>query len=188
MNRRPEKSRPKACELHRDGFFVATFADRQESFRYRLRISSGTVRTEFDDVYSFPPVLGELDVYLLVEGNHLASYQKLGAHPVIHEGIEGVAFAVWAPNARRVSVVGDFNAWDGRRMPMRRREASGFWELFVPGLRPGRLYKYEILEPMAELLPLKADPHAERSERPPGTASVDRRPVAAYLARRRVDG
>ena len=86
--------------------------------------------------------------------------------------VEGVAFAVWAPNARRVSVVGDFNAWDGRRMPMRRREASGFWELFVPGLRPGHLYKYEILGADGRLLPLKADPHAERSERPPGTASV----------------
>ena len=161
-----------SARIHRDGLFVATTADRQEPFRYRLRVSSGGIQGEFDDVYSFSPVLGELDIYLLVEGNHLVSYQKLGAHPVIHQGIEGVAFAVWAPNARRVSVVGDFNAWDGRRMPMRRREASGFWELFVPGLRPGRLYKYEILGPDGRLLPLKADPHAERSERPPGTASV----------------
>jgi len=157
---------------HRDGLFVATSADRREPFRYRLRISSGAFRNEFDDVYRFSPVLGELDIYLLVEGNHLASYQKLGAHSIVHEGTEGVAFALWAPNARRVSVVGDFNAWDGRRMPMRRREASGFWELFVPGLRPGRLYKYEILGADGRLLPLKADPHAERSERPPGTASV----------------
>jgi len=162
----------KGVRTHRDGLFVATSADRREPFRYRLRISSGAVQTEFDDVYRFSPVLGELDIYLLVEGNHLASYQKLGAHPVIHEGTEGVAFALWAPNARRVSVVGDFNAWDGRRMPMRRREASGFWELFVPGLRPGRLYKYEILGAGGRLQPLKADPHAERSERPPGTASV----------------
>jgi 1,4-alpha-glucan branching enzyme len=162
----------KGVRVHRDGLFAATFADRREPFRYRLRISSGAVRTEFDDVYSFSPVLGELDIYLIVEGNHLASYQKLGAHPVTHQGIEGVAFALWAPNARRVSVVGDFNAWDGRRMPMRRRETSGFWELFVPGLRPGRLYKYEILGADGRLLPLKADPHAERSERPPGTASV----------------
>jgi 1,4-alpha-glucan branching enzyme len=162
----------KGVRTHRDGLFVATFADRREPFRYRLRISSGAFRTEFDDVYRFSPVLGELDIYLLVEGNHLASYQKLGAHPVVHEGTEGVAFALWAPNARRVSVVGDFNAWDGRRMPMRRREASGFWELFVPGLRPGRLYKYEILGADGQLLPLKADPHAERSEKPPGTASI----------------
>ena len=158
--------------IHRDGLFVATLADRREPFRYRLRISSGAVQTEFDDIYRFSPVLGELDIYLLVEGNHLASYQKLGAHRIIHDGADGIAFALWAPNARRVSVVGDFNDWDGRRMPMRRREASGFWELFVPGLRPGRLYKYEILGADGRLLPLKADPHAERSERPPGTASV----------------
>jgi len=158
--------------IHRDGLFVATLADRREPFRYRLRISSGAVQTEFDDIYRFSPVLGELDIHLLVEGNHLASYQKLGAHRIIHDGADGIAFALWAPNARRVSVVGDFNDWDGRRMPMRRREASGFWELFVPGLRPGRLYKYEILGADGRLLPLKADPHAERSERPPGTASV----------------
>ena len=162
----------KGVRIHPDGLFVATLADRREPFRYRLRISSGSFQSEFDDVYHFSPVLGELDIYLLVEGNHLASYQKLGAHPIVHEGTEGVTFALWAPNARRVSVVGDFNAWDGRRMPMRRREASGFWELFVPGLRAGRLYKYEILGADGRLLPLKADPHAERSERPPGTASV----------------
>jgi len=162
----------KGVQIHRDGLFVATLADQREPFRYRLRTSNGAVQTEFDDIYRFSPVLGELDIYLLVEGNHLASYQKLGAHRIIHEGTEGIAFALWAPNARRVSVVGDFNAWDGRRMPMRRRQASGFWELFVPGLRPGRLYKYEILGADGRLLPLKADPHAERSERPPGTASV----------------
>jgi len=157
---------------HRDGLFVATIADRPEPFRYRLRVLSGGVQHEFDDIYRFSPVLGELDIYLLVEGNHLASYSKLGAHPLTHEGIEGVAFAVWAPNARRISVVGDFNAWDGRRMPMRRRESSGFWELFVPGLRPGHLYKYEMLGSDGQLLPLKTDPQAQRSERPPGTASV----------------
>jgi 1,4-alpha-glucan branching enzyme len=160
----------KGVRVHPDGFFVATVADRKEPFRYRLRISRGAIEQEFDDVYRFPPVLGELDTYLLAEGNHLASYRKLGAHPLIHEGVEGVAFAVWAPNARRVSVVGDFNAWDGRRMPM--RNVRGFWELFVPGLRPGQLYKYEIVGAHGQLLPLKADPQAERTERPPNTASV----------------
>jgi 1,4-alpha-glucan branching enzyme len=157
---------------HRDGLFVATLAGRREPFPYRLRVAGGGIESEFDDIYRFSPVLGELDIHLLVEGNHLASYQKLGAHPIIHEGAEGVAFALWAPNALRVSVVGDFNAWDGRRMPMRRREVSGFWEIFVPGLRPGQLYKYELLGADGQLLPLKADPHAERSERPPSTASV----------------
>jgi len=160
----------KAAQIHRDGLFVATIPDRKEPFRYRLRVSSGGVQHEFYDVYSFPPVLGEIDIHLLAEGNHLASYRKLGAHPVVHEGVEGVSFAVWAPNAHRVSVVGDFNGWDGRRMPM--RNVSGFWELFVPGLRPGHIYKYEILGADGQLLPLKADPQAERSERPPNTASI----------------
>src|SRR5438067_360716 len=149
--------------IHPAGFFVASMPDRNAPFRYRLRVWRGGHWHDFDDIYRFPPVLGELDVHLLVEGNHLASYQKLGAHAVLHDGVEGVAFAVWAPNAQRVSLVGDFNAWDGRRMPMRKRHAGGFWELFVPGLRPGHLYKYELLGAHGELLPLKADPHAERA-------------------------
>ena len=158
--------------IHQDGFFVANVTDRQEPFQYRLRTRGGGVQREFDDIYRFSPVLGELDLHLLGEGNHLASYRKLGAHLLVHEGVEGVAFAVWAPNARRLSVVGDFNAWDGRRMPMRRRQGIGFWELFVPGLRPGHLYKYEILGADGALLPLKADPQAEQSEKPPGTSSI----------------
>ncbi|HJU16104.1 MAG TPA: 1,4-alpha-glucan branching protein GlgB [Stellaceae bacterium] len=158
--------------IHQDGLFVATLSDRRDPFRYRLRALVGGIWREFEDIYRFGPVLGDLDIHLLVEGNHLASYQKLGAHPLVHEGSEGIAFAVWAPNAQRVSIVGDFNAWDGRRMPMRRRHAGGFWELFIPGLRPGHVYKYEILGADGRLLPLKADPYAEQSERPPATASV----------------
>ena len=167
-----------ACgeRIHPAGLYAAAMPDRREPFRYRLRVSRGGHTQEFEDVYRFPPVLGDLDLHLLVEGNHLASYQKLGAHPIAHDGAEGVAFAVWAPNAQRVSVVGDFNGWDGRRMPMRRRHAGGLWELFVPGLRPGHLYKYELLGAAGELLPLKADPYAEQTERPPGTASVIARP------------
>jgi 1,4-alpha-glucan branching enzyme len=160
----------KGALVHPDGFFVATTADRREPFRYRLRVAYGSIEHEFYDVYSFSRVLGELDIYLLREGNHLTAYQKLGAHPLIHEGVEGIAFVVWAPNARRVSVVGDFNSWDGRRMPM--RNVEGFWEIFVPGLRPGQLYKYEIIGAEGQLLPLKADPQAERAERPPKTASI----------------
>ncbi len=160
----------KGVKVQGNGFFVATLPDRKEPFRYRLRVSSGGTQQEFYDLYSFPPVLGEIDIHLLAEGNHLASYRKLGAHPLVHEGVEGIAFAVWAPNARRVSVVGDFNDWDGRRMPM--RNVGGFWELFVPGLRPGHLYKYEILGADGQLLPLKADPQAEQSEKPPNTASI----------------
>ena len=162
--------------VHPDGLFVASMRARKQPFRYRLRVRGGAVEREFEDVYRFGPVLGELDVHLLGEGNHLASYQKLGAHPLVHEGVEGVAFAVWAPNARRVCVVGDFNAWDGRRMPMRRRDGIGCWELFVPRLRPGHLYKYEIMGADGTLLPLKADPYAAQAERPPGTASIVARP------------
>ena len=158
--------------VHPDGFFIAEVPGREEPFRYRLRMSSGGVTREFDDIYRFSPVLGELDLHLLAEGNHFASYRKLGAHPLVHDGVEGVAFAVWAPNAQSISVVGDFNNWDGRRAAMRRRGGPGFWELFVPGLRAGHLYKYQIHGPDGELLPLKADPQAEQAEKPPGTASV----------------
>src|SRR5229473_7093153 len=158
--------------LHPAGLFVASLPEHKTPFRYRLRVLRGGHWHEFDDIYRFPPVLGELDLHLLVEGNHLASYQKLGAHPLVHDGVEGIGFAVWAPNARRVSVVGGFNGWDGRRMAMRNRLAGGFWEIFVPGLKVGELYKYELLGPDGTLLPLKADPHAEQAEPPPGTASV----------------
>ncbi|HEX5318852.1 MAG TPA: 1,4-alpha-glucan branching protein GlgB [Stellaceae bacterium] len=157
-----------AERVHPDGFFEARIA-RKSPFPYRLRVEDGR---EFEDIYRFPPVLGDLDMHLLAEGSHLESHRKLGAHLVTHDGVPGVAFAVWAPNARRVSVVGDFNRWDGRRMPMRWRHAGGFWEIFVPGLGAGDRYKYEIVGPDGALLPLKADPHAEQTERPPGTASV----------------
>jgi 1,4-alpha-glucan branching enzyme len=160
------------ARVHPAGFFVAAMADRRQPFHYRLRVANAEIACEIDDAYSFSPVLGELDLYLLGEGTHLDSYRKLGAHLLVHDGVEGVAFAVWAPNARRVSVVGDFNDWDGRRLPMRRRPEIGFWELFVPGLRPGCLYKYEIIGADGLLLPLKADPYAEQTEKPPGTASI----------------
>ena len=141
---------------------------------------------EFYDIYSFPPVLGELDIHLLAEGNHLASYRKLGAHPMVHEGVEGIAFAVWAPNARRVSVVGDFNDWDGRRMPM--RNIGGFWELFVPGLRPGHLYKYEILGARWAAFAAEGG-SASRARRKAAEHGLDhRRPVAPSMAGRQVDG
>jgi 1,4-alpha-glucan branching enzyme len=161
-----------AERVHPAGLFVAAVGGRRERFPYRLRALYGADWREFEDIYRFSPVLGELDVHLLAEGNHFASYEKLGTHQIVHDGVEGVAFAVWAPNARRVSVVGDFNGWDGRCMPMRRRHAGGFWELFVPGLVPGHLYKYEILGPDGALQPLKADPYAQEAERPPQTASV----------------
>ncbi len=116
--------------------------------------------------------LGDLDLHLLGEGTHLRAYEKLGAHPCEEDGVAGVNFAVWAPNARSVSLVGDFNGWDGRQQPMRQAGPNGFWETFVPGVGPGALYKFEIHGPEGNLLPLKADPFAFRSERAPGTASI----------------
>ena len=118
------------------------------------------------------PTFGDLDMHLLGEGTHLRAYEKLGAHPQTLNGEAGVTFAVWAPNARTVSVVGDFNGWDGRAHPMTRFGANGFWGRFIPGLVPGMLYKFEIHGPAGELLALKADPFAFRCEHAPGTASV----------------
>jgi 1,4-alpha-glucan branching enzyme len=139
---------------------------------YLLRIDWGGPIQETEDPYSFGPLLGELDVYLLAEGKHRDLGECLGAHAMMVDGVPGVRFAVWAPNARRVSVVGDFNTWDGRRHPMRLRHGAGVWEIFVPRLTPGALYKYELLGPDGAVLPLKADPVAWRVEPPPATASV----------------
>jgi 1,4-alpha-glucan branching enzyme len=123
------------------------------------------------DAYSFGPVLGPLDDYYAAEGTHLRLYDRLGAHLMVHEGIEGVHFAVWAPNARRVSVIGDFNAWDGRRHVMRRRADAGVWEIFIAELKEGTLYKYEIIGAHGERLPLKSDPYGFSAELRPKTAS-----------------
>lgn len=142
---------------------------------YRLRAEAldGSV-WEWDDPYRLEPVLGDIDEYLLNEGSHRRLWKALGAHIMVHEGLEGTHFAVWAPNAIRVSVVGDFNFWDGRRAMMRRRGASGVWEIFLPAVREGATYKYEILGSNG-LLPLKADPVGFGSEHPPSTGSVVRR-------------
>jgi len=142
---------------------------------YRLRAQGHGAEWEFEDPFRFGPVLGELDEYLLGEGTHRRLWQVLGAHCIVHEGVEGVHFAVWAPNAERVSVVGDFNIWDGRRHPMRRRGPTGVWEIFIPGLSEGETYKYEIRGPGGALMPLKADPVGFGSEHPPANASVVRR-------------
>ena len=116
-------------------------------------------------------MLTEFDLYLFAEGKHYELYEKLGAHVIEHEGVSGVVFAVWAPNAQRVSVVGDFNQWDGRRAPMRPRGATGLWELFIPALAQGELYKYEIKSRFAGVLTIKSDPYGFAMELRPGTAS-----------------
>jgi 1,4-alpha-glucan branching enzyme len=158
------------ARIHADGLWSGSVG-RRAPFPYRLRAEGDLGTVEFEDVYAFSPVLGDLDIHLLAEGTHLESYRVLGAHCREHEGVAGVSFAVWAPNARRVSLVGDFNDWDGRRYPMRLRYPAGVWEIFIPGLAAGRFYKYEIAGPDGTVLPLKADPYASRAEHPPGTAS-----------------
>ncbi len=155
-----------------DGFFEGFAAGEGCRFPYRLNAENGGGAWEFLDPYAFGPALGPLDDYLLVEGTHQRLYERLGAHLTEHEGADGVLFAVWAPNAQRVSVVGDFNHWDGRRHQMRKRVDSGLWEIFAPGLGEGAVYKYEIVGADGKLLPLKADPFAFGSEMRPSTASI----------------
>ena len=128
---------------------------------------------DFEDPYRFGPVLSSFDQYLMGEGSHRQLWKALGAHVTEIDGVAGTHFAVWAPNARRVSVVGDFNVWDGRRHPMRRVGSTGVWEIFLPGLGDGTLYKYEIA-PRDGAPFLKADPVGFGSEHPPQTSSVVR--------------
>jgi 1,4-alpha-glucan branching enzyme len=138
---------------------------------YRLRVAYGSNVYELDDPYRFWPTVGDLDVHLFNEGRHEQLWRALGARPMVHQGVAGTAFSVWAPNARAVRVVGDFTSWDGRLLPMRSLGSSGVWELFVPGVGPGRLYKYEVVDANGSLR-LKADPMARAAEAPPGQASV----------------
>jgi 1,4-alpha-glucan branching enzyme len=142
---------------------------------YRLRTTDrwGNVSERYDP-YAFPPLLSDFDLHLFAEGRLYRAYDKLGAHLKTVEGVTGVHFAVWAPNARRVSIVGDFNGWDGRRHPMRSRGATGLWELFIPELPEGALYKYEIRPRDADAAFLKADPYAFAAEIRPRTASIVR--------------
>jgi 1,4-alpha-glucan branching enzyme len=164
-------------QLRETGFFETTLPIPSEvgpapsSYRLRFRNEYGDV-WETHDTYAFTYLLSEFDLYLMGEGRHYDTYEKLGAHVKTLEGVNGVHFAVWAPNARRVSVVGDFNGWDGRVNPMRSRGNSGIWELFVPEFDEGVIYKYEIVGPQNNILPLKADPYGFRSELRPNTGSV----------------
>jgi 1,4-alpha-glucan branching enzyme len=155
--------------IHEAGLFAGRVASPDQ--HYRLQARYGDREVEMEDAYRFPPILSDLDLYLLGEGTHLELYDKLGAHPMRHDGVDGVAFAVFAPNARRVSVVGDFNLWDGRRHAMRAR-GHGYWEIFVPGVQPYDKYKYEIIGHDGLMLPLKSDPVGFAAEVRPSTASV----------------
>ena len=154
------------------GFFCGVVPENGEPPAYRFSALVGDTPVTLDDPYQFGNVLGDLDVYLIGEGRHRRLFEKFGAHVTQIDGVDGVAFAVWAPNAKRVSVVSDFNDWDGRRHPMRFRHGVGVWELFIPGVPLGARYKYELLGPNGRILPLKADPYGFAAERPPATASV----------------
>ena len=166
-----------AHKLRPEGFFEAALPDSHQGspgpahYRIRYRTVYGeTIQTL--DAYAFPYLLSEFDLHLMGEGRHYDTYEKLGAHLKTLEGVRGVHFAVWAPSARRVSIVGDFNRWDGRVNPMRARGSSGIWELFIPELGEGAIYKYEIIGANGAMLPLKADPYAFRGELRPNTGSV----------------
>ncbi|MEJ2515253.1 MAG: 1,4-alpha-glucan branching protein GlgB [Gammaproteobacteria bacterium] len=156
--------------LHEAGFFEAHLESRPAAYRVGFETGEGEC-FETEDPYRFGHVLGELDLHLVGCGDHRRLYEALGAHPRTVEGVAGTAYAVWAPNARRVSVVGSFNHWDGRVHPMRLRREAGVWELFVPGVDAGALYKFEILDAEGGLQPLKSDPVAFAAELRPGTAS-----------------
>ncbi len=168
---------------HDVGLWEGEIPRRRRRFDYRLRVrwrhgGEGT----YADAYAFGPLVADDDLYYFGEGSHLRPYTFLGAHPMRVGDVDGVRFAVWAPNAARVSVVGDFNAWDGRRHPMRSRGGGGVWELFIPHAAVGDRYKFELLTRAGTLLPAKADPYARAAELRPGTASVVAAPLPAARA------
>jgi 1,4-alpha-glucan branching enzyme len=156
--------------IHEGGIFEAVMPPRIR--HYRLRVAWGDATQDLEDPYRFPPTLGDVDLYLLGEGSHREIYRKLGAQPGRLLGVAGTSFAVWAPNAMRVSLIGDFNGWDGRRHVMRLHPGSGIWEIFIPGVESGARYKFELLDRRGRLLPLKTDPLAHYFEPPPGNASI----------------
>ncbi|HUJ39062.1 MAG TPA: 1,4-alpha-glucan branching protein GlgB [Candidatus Acidoferrales bacterium] len=168
-------ARPPApmLRIHPEGIFEAQLQGPEPPGAYRLAVEyEDGAQALIEDPYRFPPLLSEFDLHLLGEGTHYQKYEKFGAHVTTLDGVRGVSFAVWAPSAARVSVVGDFNQWDGRRHPMRLRGSSGTWELFLPGLDEGAIYKYEIRSKLGPIPFLKSDPYGFFAEVRPKTASV----------------
>ncbi|MGH9562866.1 MAG: GlgB N-terminal domain-containing protein, partial [Terracidiphilus sp.] len=171
-----------ADRIHPDGAFEAVIPSQStgaaanqtvpaDAYRWRFRFADGSEAENYDP-YAFPPVLSDYDLYLSGEGTDLQKYEKLGAHLREVAGVQGVHFGVWAPNASRVSVIGDFNSWDGTAHPMRSRGESGIWEIFIPELKQGTLYKFEILSRFGHHLAQKADPYGFAAEMRPKSASM----------------
>jgi len=169
-------------QIHSDGVFESVAAPGNpalrdgealapNAYRLRFRFADGNTWEDYDP-YAFPPLLTDYDLYLSGEGTHYLKYEKQGAHVREIDGVRGVHFGVWAPNAQRVSVVGDFNFWDGRVHTMRNRGVSGIWEIFIPGLGEGALYKFEIRSRNGNFVRLKADPYGFAAELRPKNASV----------------
>ena len=158
--------------LHADGFFEVTIADREEWFRYQLEYTDADGNTwRSYDPYSFSPTLSEFDRLLFGAGTHYEIYEKMGGRLMTHEGARGAAFSVWAPNAKAVSVIGDFNNWDARRSPMRRLGESGIWELFLPAAAEGDKYKFHVTQCDGRVVD-KTDPYGVYAEVRPNNASV----------------
>jgi len=157
-------------KMHADGFFTGALHQEPGCYRLRLTLWNGG-KVEIEDTYRFGPLISDFDLHIHGEGTQYESYRTMGAHPVTCDGIAGVRFAVWAPNAEVVSVVGDFNDWDERRHPMRLR-SGGIWELFVPGVGVGTNYKYSVRSRLRAYRQQKSDPYGFASEVPPKTASV----------------
>lgn len=156
-------------KIHDHGFFTVTISS---CMKYKLHITDyDNNKWQTYDPYNFDPIISDFDLYLFNQGTHYDIYNKLGAHPITVGGVEGVMFAVWAPNAQRVSVIGSFNNWDGRVHPMRLLGNSGVYELFIPGLQPNDMYKFEILTKDGSILK-KSDPYGNYAEVRPSTASV----------------
>jgi 1,4-alpha-glucan branching enzyme len=171
------------------GLWEGAIPQRKSRFDYRLAVQwANGDEGVYADAYAFGPLIPDADLHFFGEGSHLRPYTFLGAHPMDVGDVEGVRFAVWAPNASRVSVIGDFNAWDGRRHPMRSRGGGGVWEIFIPHVAAGDRYKFEIRSREGHVLPAKADPYARAAELRPATASIvapplrDARPLPAGRA------
>ena len=158
-------------KVHPAGLYEIEMPARKRRYRLRLTFADGSSH-DIHDAYCFPSTLGDLDLYLLGQGSHRDIFRKLGAHPTKVQGVNGTFFAIWAPNASRVSVIGGFNDWDGRCHVMRLHPGNGLWEIFIPGVGDGAQYKFELLDKQGELLPLKSDPMGQFHEAPPGNASV----------------